>query len=140
VDDFTGLQRPRGVGYDIGGYESPFSIRVTDLRALHATLDPQGVNITLRWTAPANAVTYTIHRSNTLLTTTNWDQAANVTVPFTASIAGDTEWLTTSLDYTGDIIYFALRSQNLAGIWSELSNNAFWPSLNIYLPIILRYA
>ena len=136
--DFDGNQRPQGTAFDIGAYESPFSTQVTDLRVVAAIVDGPSLTLTLRWTAPASAVTYTLRSNNTRLTTTNWSDASIVTVPFTASEPGSSEWLTTPVDYTGGTLYLALKHQNAEGAWSALSNNAFWPHSDIYLPLIMK--
>jgi parallel beta-helix repeat protein len=138
AEDFDGVSRPRGTGYDIGAYESPFTTRVTDLRVVAAIVDTPTLTITLRWTAPVAAVTYTLRSSNTLLIAANWSHASIVTVFFTASEPGSGEWLTTPVDYAGGTLYLALKFQNGEGIWSDLSNNAFWPHLDVYLPLIVK--
>ena len=38
----------------------------------------------------------------------------------------------------GDTVYFALKTQNALGAWSALSNNAFWPRWDVWLPLTLR--
>lgn len=136
TEDF--FRNPRGSAPDIGAHESPFSTRVTDLRVVAAIGDTSSLNITLRWTAPVAAVTYTLRSSNTLLTAINWSDAPIVTVPFTASAPGSSEWLTTPVDYTSDTLYLALKSQDSEGDWSELSNNAFWSHWDIYLPLVMK--
>ncbi|MCK4452490.1 MAG: hypothetical protein KAX26_18110, partial [Anaerolineae bacterium] len=57
--------------------------------------------------------------------------------PFAAT-PGSTEWLTAPVSYTGATVYFALKSQNGEGDWSDLSNNGFWPHFDVYLPLVLR--
>jgi hypothetical protein len=137
-DDFDRVPRPHGAGYDIGAFESPFSSRVTDLRVVTAIAGMSGLTVTLVWTAPAAAVTYTLRSSDTLLTPANWEEAPIVPVPFTASAPGSREWLTTAVDYAGGVLYMALKSQNQVGSWSELSNNAFWPYAEIHLPLVMK--
>jgi len=44
----------------------------------------------------------------------------------------------TSTHYAGGVIYFALKSQLTGGGWMALSNNAFWPHQDVYLPLILK--
>ena len=44
----------------------------------------------------------------------------------------------TPVDYTDGILYLALRSQNSEGAWSELSNDTFWPRLDVYLPLVMK--
>ena len=47
-------------------------------------------------------------------------------------------WLTAPVSYTGGTAYFALKSQNAEGNWSDLSNNAFWSRFDVYLPPVMR--
>ena len=135
-DDFDGVSRPRGDGYDIGAFEFPYSFRVNDLRVVAAVPGTSSLTVTLRWTAPFDALSYTLRSSNTPLNEVNWGEASIVTDLIPASPPGTIELLTTSVDYTGGTLYLALKSQNSDGAWSDLSNNAFWPHLDIYLPMI----
>jgi hypothetical protein len=48
--------------------------------------------------------------------------------------------LTAGLSYSGGVVYFALKSQVANGGWMALSNNAFWPHRDVYLPIIFRHS
>ena len=136
AEDF--FRNPRGRPPDIGAHESPFSARVADLRVIAATGEAPSLTVTLHWTAPTAAVTYTLRCSDTLLTLANWGDAPIITVPFTASAPGSSEWLVTPVDYTGGTLYFALKSQNSEGAWSALSNNAFWPHWDMYLPLVMK--
>jgi len=139
TDDFDGDARPVGSAPDVGAdeYSAPLPAAVTDLRVTHAVTATGTLTATLRWTAPTDAVTYTLRYSDTFIAGDNWTSAATVTVSFTAT-PGATEWLTTPVPCTGDTAYFALKSQNAEGNWSALSNNAFWPHLDVYLPLVLR--
>ena len=121
----------------IGTVDPGTNAAVTDLRVTHALTGAGVLTATLRWTAPADASTYTMHYSDTLISEDNWASAVPVTVPFTAT-PGSTEWLTAPVAYTGGTAYFALKSQNAHGEWSALSNNAFWPHWDVYLPLVLR--
>ena len=136
TDDFGRVSRPNGVSHDIGAYESPFSRRVTDLRVIAAVGSSSSVTFTLCWTAPVAAATYTVRSSDTMLTADNWDYGRPVGPPLVASAPGSREWLTASVSYGGGVVYLALKSQNSAGEWSALSNNAFWPAQNVSLPLI----
>jgi hypothetical protein len=122
----------------IGPVDPVVNATVTDLRVTHAVIGADVLTATLRWTAPVNAVTYTLRYSGTLIGDDIWASAIPVSVPFTASTPGSTEWLTTPVAYTGGTAYFALKSQNAEGIWSDLSNNAFWPHWDVYLPLVLK--
>ena len=137
-EDFDGVSRPIGGGYDIGAYEFPFSFRVTDLRVVAADPDTTNLAVTLRWTAPFDALTYTLRSSSAPLSAANWSEAPIVTELIPASPPGTIEWLTIPVDYTGDTLYLALKSQNSDGAWSDLSNNAYWPHWDMHLPLIFR--
>ncbi len=112
--------------------------RVNDLRVKDAVVANGTLTGTLTWTAPQNAITYTLRYSNTVLADTNWASALTVNVPFTASLPGATERFTPTVSYISGTIYFALKSQNAAGNWSVLSNNAFWPHHDVFLPLVRR--
>jgi hypothetical protein len=139
VDDVDGDPRPIGAASDIGAdeYGAPPPAAVRDLRVVQGVAAGGTLTLTLRWTAPAHAVTYTLRYAALLLTDANWPSAVEVTVPFSAT-PGSGEQLTTALPYAGGTVYFALKSQNVAGDWSDLSNNAFWPRTDVYLPLLLR--
>jgi hypothetical protein len=139
-DDIDGDPRPIGSGRDIGAdeYGVPPPVAVNNLRVTHAITSSDVLTATLSWIAPANAVTYTMRYSDTLITAANWPGAVTVTVPFTASTPGNTEWFTTTVPYSGGTSYFALKSQNVEGSWSDLSNNAFWPRFDVYLSLVLK--
>jgi len=124
-------------GTDMGMNMNPVGIHITDLRVAHAITDTDTLTATLRWTAPTDAVTYTLRYSNTLISEDNWAIAVTVSVPFTAT-PGGTEWLTAPVAYAGSTVYFALKSQNAQSEWSSLSNNAFWPRVDVYLPLVMR--
>ncbi len=51
-------------------------------------------------------------------------------VPFSAAMSG--------APVSTGVVYFALKSQNAAGLWSALSNNAYWPQHQVYLPLVMR--
>jgi len=64
----------------------------------------------------------------------NWSSATVVT----NNLPGSATILTVAVPYSGGTAYFALKSQSASGVSSALSNNAFWPHWNAYLPVILR--
>jgi hypothetical protein len=45
---------------------------------------------------------------------------------------------TAALSLPGGTTYFALKWQDLGGAWSPVSNNAFWPAREIYLPLVVK--
>ena len=135
-DDIDGDARPIGPARDIGAdeYGTPSPAAVTDLRVTNAVTSTGTLTITLRWTAPADAVTTTLRCSGTLVTQSAWDSATLLT----GVLSGSVETYTATVPYTDGTVYFALKSQNDKGEWSGLSNNAFWPHHDVYLPLLFR--
>jgi hypothetical protein len=84
-------------------YGLPLPAAVTDLRVMAAITGTDTLTATLRWTAPADAVTYTLRYSDTIIADAHWESAITVNVPFTASMPGVTEWFTVPVSYaTGE--------------------------------------
>jgi hypothetical protein len=108
---------------------------VDDLRVAQAVTGSGRLTATLRWTPPASAMTTTVRYSTTLITAGNWASAPVIT----DTLPGGTGVLTAGMSFISDgTAYFALEFQIACGPWSPLSNIAFWPSQDVYLPIILR--
>lgn len=55
----------------------------------------------------------------------------------TDALPGNAGSYTAVIPYDGRLSYFA-KSENGEGAWSALSNNAFWPHVDAYLPLVLR--
>jgi hypothetical protein len=134
-DDIDGDPRPIGSASDIGAdeYGTPAPSAVTDLRVTGIITASNVLTATLRWTAPANALTTTIRYSGTLIIATNWNNAPLLI----DKLSGAANTFTATVPYNSGTIYFALESQNGTG-WSALSNNAFWPQHIVYLPVLLN--
>jgi hypothetical protein len=137
-DDFDGDARPIGPAPDVGAdeYGVPPSAAVTDLRVTEAITSTGTLTATLRWTALADAVTTTLRYSDTLISEANWTSA----LLLTDTLPGAADTFTATVPHDGSTVYFALKYQNAEGDWSDLSNNAFWPHLDVYLPMILKGA
>jgi hypothetical protein len=135
-DDIDGAVRPIGLGRDIGAdeYGLPPPAAVTDLRVVQAITGSGMLTATLRWTAPAGAITTTLRYSGTFITEANWLGAGLIT----DTLPGGIETFAATIPYAGNTRYFALKTQNAAGDWSQLSNTAFWPSWDIYLPVVTK--
>jgi hypothetical protein len=135
-DDFDGDARPIGAARDIGAdeYGVPPPPPVTDLHVTQAVTSSGVLTATLGWTASADAVTTTLRYSGTLITEATWASAFLIT----DTLTGGAETFTATLPYAGGTFYFALKSQNAEGDWSELSDNAFWPSWDVYLPLVIK--
>jgi len=134
-DDIDGDARPIGAAPDVGAdeYGIPSPAAVTDLRVSRAYTDATTLTVTLGWTAPSEAVTATLRFSGSPISEANWSLAA----PLTDTLPGSAETYTATVAYGGGMVYFAHKSHN-AGGWSALSNNAFWPHQDIYLPLVLK--
>jgi hypothetical protein len=132
-DDIDGDSRPIGSARDIGAdeYGIPAPAAVNDLRVSQAVLDGATLTVTLRWTPPAGAVTTTVRYANQPITAANWDAALDF------ATGGVIDTATNIIPYDSGMRYFAVRMHNEGG-WSALSNLAFWPSYDVFLPLVLR--
>jgi hypothetical protein len=137
TDDFDGEVRPFGRAPDIGADEyntatNPPSA-VTDLQ-ISGFLIPDALNATLTWSPPPDAVTTTIRYTYTQITENNWESVYLLT----DSLLGDTGTYNTNIPIVNETVFVALKTQNDEGLWSTLSNNAFWPQQKNWLPLILN--
>lgn len=106
----------------------------TALRVAQALTSTGRLTVTLQWVPPAQASIQELRYSSMPITEGNWADASVLsnTLPGTAYI------YTESLPYTGGTRYFALKAKSQTDTWSALSNNAFWPHFDIFLPLVLR--
>ncbi len=134
-DDIDGHARPIGTASDIGAdeYGIPPPAAVVNLRVSQAVTDTGLLTATLRWTAPTDALTTTLRYSSNFITESNWDSATLLT----DILAGNAEIYTATVSYAGGLAHFGIKTQGLGG-YSKLSNNAFWPHFDIYLPLVLK--
>ena len=107
---------------------------MTDLRVAEAITSTDTLTATLRWTASADAVPATLRYSHTLITEANWAIASLLT----DTLPGSTDTFTATVPYGGGTVYFALKWQNAEGNWAGLSNNAFWPYWDVFLPLVTK--
>ncbi|MFN2236436.1 MAG: hypothetical protein ACK2U1_19585 [Anaerolineales bacterium] len=135
-DDIDGEIRPIGMAPDVGAdeYGDPPPVAVTDLRVTQALTSTQVITITLGWSPPTGALSQTIRYAHVPITAANWDHATLLTNDLT----GNASSYTFAIPYSQGTHYFAQKSYNIEGGWSALSNNAYWPSFEIYLSIILH--
>jgi hypothetical protein len=80
-----------------------------------------------------DALTTTLRYSDLPITTGNWASATLLT----DALAGNATSYLATVPFSGGTVYFARKSENDDGE-SALSNNAFWPILDTYLPLILK--
>ena len=132
-DDIDGDARPIGSARDIGAdeYGIPTPDAVKDLRLLQAVLDGGTLTVTLHWTPPTGAVTTTVRYAAQPIAAANWDAAPDF------ATGGVLDTATNTIPYDSGTRYFALRTHNEGG-WSALSNLAFWPHNDVYLPLVMR--
>jgi len=135
-DDVDGDARPIGAASDVGAdeYGDPPPTRVTNLRVIEAITATGSVSITLSWSPPTGAISQTIRYSSDTITEANWESAPLLT----DVLCGCAESHQAVIPYLGGTLYFAQKGFNEEGGWSAMSNNAFWPSFEIYLPILFR--
>jgi hypothetical protein len=128
--------RPIGPAPDIGAdeYGLPAPITVSDLRVINAITAGGILTATLTWSAPNNAITDTLRYSTSVILEANWASATLLT----NSLPGTADSFTASVPSTGGTVYFAFKAQNVEGVYSGLSNNAFWPTQDLYLPLLRR--
>ena len=135
--DIDGDARPIGGAPDAGAdeYGAPVPPAVADLRVTDATLNAGTLTATLHWTPTTGAVTQTLRYAASRITEDDWDSA----IVFAGELSASAITFTGAMPYGSGTVYFAHKAQNVNGIWSAISNNAFWPACNIYLPIVLRH-
>ena len=146
-DDIDGDARPLGGARDVGAdeYGAPPPAAVNDLRVRHVVTSTTKMTVTLGWTGPSGAVSgamsYTLRYAEAPLDAENWAGAQPIPVPFAAT-PGAAETLTAALPCTGGTnqptLYFALTTHDTAGRTSTLSNNAFWPRQDLFIPLVHR--
>jgi hypothetical protein len=107
---------------------------VTDLRLSQAVANGGMLAATFSWTPLTDAMTTTLRYATSPITNDTWPSATLLT----NSLSGGQSSYQATLPYTEGTVYFALKSQNAAGEWSPLSNNAFWPHFDVFLPALRR--
>jgi len=132
-EDIDGNSRPIGPASDLGAdeYGDPLPGLVTNLRVTKALTTSESVTVTLHWSPPSGAESQTLRYSSIPITEANWESA----ILLTDTLCGCTGEYQALVPYTSGRLFFAQKSYNAAAGWSGLSNNAFWPSNDIYLPM-----
>ncbi len=105
-----------------------------NLRVTQGVTNTTTLTANLQWTPPTTAMTQTLRYSNAPITEANWGSATLLA----GSLPGQQNSYIASVPYTSGTVYFAIRTQNAQGEWASPSNNAFWPSIDVYLPLIRR--
>ena len=105
-----------------------------NLRVTSATPSGATVAFALTWTPSPAAASQTVRYATAPITAANWNSATDLA----ASLPGAQNTASATLPYGGGTLYFAVRSQNAQGAWSDPSANAFWPSQDVRLPLIRK--
>jgi hypothetical protein len=136
-DDYDGDPWPIGSAADIGAdeYGLPTPAAVSDLRITQTITGSGSVTVTLVRTPPPSAMTTTLRYAAAPITEANWSGTTQLTGSLSS---GANTYTAADIAYLGGILYFALKSQNAEGTWSSLSNNAFWPDREVFLPLVRR--
>jgi hypothetical protein len=107
---------------------------VADLRVTGTVTGTGVLTVTLRWSPPADAVLVLLHYASSRITQDSWGSDSI----YLGAPASNADIYTATVPYeTGANVFFALRYRNVED-WSSISNNAFWPCLDVHLPLILR--
>jgi hypothetical protein len=105
-----------------------------NLRVTQGITNTTTLTADLQWSPPATAMTQTLRYGNAPITEANWDAATLLA----GSLPGSQNSYTAGVPYTGGTVYFAIKTQNAQGEWSALSNNAFWPHRDVFLPVVIK--
>jgi len=120
----------------VGQVAPPLAVRDLTITAVAPAGDGR-VAVDLAWTPPLYANTVTIRRSTAPITAANWNSAAVVATGVSAANAA---FVASNVPYSGGALYFALRADSAYApgtLWSEVSNNAFWPfACRAMLPLV----
>ena len=112
-----------------------------NIRALQSEITPVSVDLT--WTAPGDngntgtAWRYDVRYDTEEITEANWALASQATGEPNPSPAGTTEEFTVVDLIPDTLYYFAIKTADLAGNWSALSNNDTASTLSLGLNIIV---
>ncbi len=107
---------------------------VHDLHIIDVQTETSSLTAHLYWTPLPQAVTTTLRYSSTFITDGTWAAATVIS----DSLPGSTDSFTAHVQYAGGSVYFAVKSQDASGGWLGLSNNAYWPRFEVYLPLVMR--
>jgi parallel beta-helix repeat protein len=133
ITDIDGQERPRGCHSDIGADEYPGLPPIEYLRTIQAIADPAFLTVTLAWSAPENAITYTLCISSSPIDAENWTSATILS----DSIPGSTTMYTATVPWSDGTAFFALKWY-ACGDESSVSRNTFWPRWDLYLPAVFK--
>lgn len=110
---------------------------VHDLHVTQGIVAGGVMTATLAWTPPPDAALGEIRYASVPITADTWGSATSLT----ASLPGQQGAYQAVLPYGGGLVFFALKTQNAVGAWSEVSNTTFWPRpWNVCLPLIVGNA
>lgn len=116
-------------------YRSPAPAAVTNLRITSAVTSTTTLTATLAWTPPGGDITTSLRYATGAINGANWGSATVLNDALPGSASG----YVAVVPLPGGTVYFALTTQNDSGT-SGVSNNAFWPHRDVFLPLVLKGA
>jgi len=143
--DFDGVTRPRNLGVDIGAFEFPGPLPVTNLRITNVATTTNSATITLQWTVPGlvgqatSTARYELRYTGNGANAVAWDSMMVLNANITPAGAGNSQQLSVTVPWAnGEHRYFLIRAFDSAGFVSPISNLVFWPKIDSFLPLIRR--
>lgn len=143
--DFDQAPRPMGLAPDLGAFEVQGPPTVTTLRVVNGITGASTVMLSLWWIEPGRigqptpVHSYQLRYANQVIGLESWAQAALLLEAIPPGQAGQLRQVEVTVPHTGtEQIYLGLRVIDANSRWSGVSNPAFWPSNDLFLPIIRR--
>jgi hypothetical protein len=143
--DFDRAPRPMGLAPDLGAFEVQGPPPVTSLRVVRGVVGSGTVTLTLTWIEPGRPGQpspvhhHELRYANQVITNEVWPQATVLVDVLSPGSPGERRSLQVTVPYSGSgSLYLGLRSIDAASRLSPVSNPAFWPFTDVFLPVVRR--